>query len=309
MHRQVALDTETTGKNDDGTPGEHRIIEVGCVEIVDRRLTGRTLRFLINPDRPIDEEAQQVHGISLEMLSDKPHFKDIAPALIDFIRGSELLIHNAKFDTAFLDKEWTLLNLPERTADMCQVVDTVALARRINPNNQVSLDNLCRLYDIDNSRRTVHGALLDAQLLAEVYLAMTGGQASLQFEEQAQGRGPQVRWQRPNGCRLPLMGVEDDCHVQHVEILAKLAQGRRLMPGTEEGSFIAGSDWSADFNMPYLEKGKEESKKDYAARLKEQLQGKLAELLSPAQQEALARCHAAEQAAQQAWEDRVNQKV
>lgn len=308
MLRQVALDTETTGKNDDGTPGEHRIIEVGCVEIVDRRITGRQLRFLINPDRPIDPEAQRVHGISSEMLADKPHFADIAPQLIDFIRGSELLIHNARFDTAFLDKEWTLLRLPERTADLCQIVDTVALARKINPNNQANLDNLCRVYEIDNSRRTQHGALLDAQLLAEVYLAMTGGQASLQFEEGASVQGMVRRWQRPQGAKLPCMQVEHARHVKHVETLMKLAQGHKLRPADEEGAFIAGSDWSADFDMPYLAKGKEEGKKDYAKRLQAQLQERLGALLSAEDLSVLAEVNAADKKAHQEWEDRVNHK-
>ncbi len=310
MLRQVALDTETTGKNDDGTPGEHRIIEVGCVEIIDRRITGRQLRFLINPDRPIDAEAQRVHGISSEMLADKPHFADIAPQLIDFIRGSELLIHNARFDTAFLDKEWTLLRMSERTADLCRIVDTVALARKINPNNQANLDNLCRVYEIDNSRRTQHGALLDAQLLAEVYLAMTGGQASLVFEENSLQQSQVRRWQRPQGVTLPCMGVEPERHVKHVETLIKLAQGHKLRP-TEEGSseFIAGSDWGAEFEMPYLAKGKEEGKKDYAKRLRAQLNEKLNALLSADDLQILAAVNAAEKDAQQAWEDRVNHKV
>ena len=128
--RQVALDTETTGKSDDGTTGTHRIIEVGCVEIINRRLTGRQLQLFVNPDRHIDEEATEVHGITDEMLADKPHFADVADELIDFIRGSELLIHNAKFDSAFLDKEWDLLKLNEHTKDMCKIVDTVELARK-----------------------------------------------------------------------------------------------------------------------------------------------------------------------------------
>ena len=311
MIRQVALDTETTGKNDDGTPGEHRIIEVGCVEIVDRHITGRELRFLINPDRPIDPEAQRVHGISSEMLADKPHFADIASELIDFIRGSELLIHNARFDTAFLDKEWTLLKLPERTADMCRVVDTVALARKINPNNQVNLDNLCRVYEIDNSRRTQHGALLDAQLLAEVYLAMTGGQASLQFEEASANRQiSTARWERPQGARLPLMAVEPGRHLKHVETLVKLSQGHKIRAADESGeNFIAGSYWGSEYDMPYLVKGKEEGKKEYAARLKEQLQQKLGQMLSAEELAALSEVNAAEKKEIKAWEDRVNQKV
>ena len=168
MKRQVALDTETTGKSDDGTPGEHRIIEVGCVEIIDRKLTGRTLQLYVNPERPVDEEAFQVHGISNEFLADKPKFAEVANQLIDFIRGSELLIHNAKFDVGFMDKEWQLLGLSETTTDMATVVDTVALAMQLCPGHQVNLDNLCNLYDVDKSARTVHGALLDALSLIHI---------------------------------------------------------------------------------------------------------------------------------------------
>lgn len=308
MLRQVALDTETTGKNDDGTPGEHRIIEVGCVEIIDRRITGRSLRYLINPDRPIDEEAERVHGISLEMLQDKPRFAQIADELIDFIRGSELLIHNARFDTAFLDKEWALLKKPERTADLCRIVDTVALARRINPNNQVNLDNLCRVYEIDNSRRTQHGALLDAELLAEVYLAMTGGQSSLEFGEAARVQNAVSRWQRPQGLKLPLMDVEKERHVLHIQTMLKLAQTHKVGDNAQDGTPIAGSDWSTDFNMQMLQKGAEESKKEFAARLKAQFTDKLKSLLDPSEQEVLEQELKRQAAEQQAWEDRVNQK-
>lgn len=308
MRRQVALDTETTGKNDDGTPGEHRIIEVGCVEIIDRKITGRELRFLINPDRPIDEEAERVHGISLDMLQDKPHFVDIADELIDFIRGSELLIHNARFDTAFLDKEFALLRKTERTQDLCTVVDTVSLARKINPNNQASLDNLCRIYDIDNSRRTQHGALLDAQLLAEVYLAMTGGQASLEFGEVVRTQSTVKRWVRPQGLTLPMMDVEKERHVLHMQTMLKLSQSHKVGVDEESGKAVAGSDWSSEFNMPMLEKGAEESKKEFAARLKEQYEHKLSELLTAGERELLDQVMEQEQAAQKAWEDRVNHK-
>ena len=181
MKRQVALDTETTGKSDDGTPGEHRIIEVGCVEIIDRKITGRNLQLYVNPGRHVDDEAFKVHGISDEFLADKPNFEDVAHELIDFIRGSELLIHNAKFDVGFMDKEWMLMGLNEKTSEMANVVDTVSLAMKLCPGHQVNLDNLCNIYEVDRSSRTLHGALLDAQILAEVYLVLTGGQDSLNF--------------------------------------------------------------------------------------------------------------------------------
>ncbi len=310
MLRQVALDTETTGMNNDGTPGEHRIIEVGCVEIIDRRITGRTLHYLINPDRPVDEEAQSVHGFSWEKLKDKPHFADIADEVIDFIRGSELLIHNAKFDTAFLSKEFALLKKTERIEELCKIVDTLSLARSINPNIQVNLDNLCRVYEIDpamrEKRTPYHGALLDAQLLAEVYLAMTTRQSSLEFGDASLEQNAVNRWQRPQGLKLPLMDVEKERHVQHIQIMLKLAQTHKV--GENNGTPIAGSDWSPDFNMQMLQKGEEESKKEFAARLKAQLADKLKMLLDPAEQEILEQELKRQAAEQQAWEDRVNQK-
>lgn len=304
MLRQVALDTETTGKTDDGTPGDHRIIEVGCVEIVDRKITGRSLRFLVNPDRPVDEEAVAVHGITDAMLADKPHFKDIAPELIDFIRGSELLIHNARFDTSFLDKEWMLLNLSERTADMCRITDTLTLARHYNPNNQVNLDNLCHLYDIDNSRRTQHGALLDAELLAEVYLAMTGGQSSFDFGEEKKTVAVR-QWHRPQGARLPRMQVEKPRHLLHVQTMLQLAQNNKKQELPDGAGFMAGSDWSSDFDMPYLAKGKEEGKKDYARRLKEQRDEMLLKLLDETDRALLQKVNEKEDALAKAWLERV----
>lgn len=306
MLRQIALDTETTGKSDDGTPGDHRIIEVGCVEIVDRRLTGRTLRYLINPQRPVDAEAFSVHGISNEMLQDKPLFAQIAPALIDFIRGAELLIHNAKFDTAFLDKEWGLLGLKEKTADLCRIVDTVALARQINPNNMANLDNLCKIYEIDNSRRTVHGALLDAQLLAEVYLAMTGGQSSFDFDD---GTASVItkRWQRPKGAKLKIMSVEPERLAVHTAKTIELSQCCKIKEDGN-GGFIAGSWWGPEFDMPYLEKGKEEGKKDYAKRLKAQYEQKLDTMLDDNLKALLKSAQEADARAQADFEARVQHR-
>lgn len=175
--RQVVLDTETTGLE----PGEgHRILEVGCVEIIDRRCTGRVLHHYINPERDVDEGALAVHGLSREQLADKPVFAAIAGELVEFIRGSELLIHNAPFDVGFLDAEFARLDIGvRRTTDLCTVVDTLVLARQKHPGQRVSLDALCKRYGVDNSGRELHGALLDARLLAEVYLTMTGGQVGL----------------------------------------------------------------------------------------------------------------------------------
>ena len=306
MKRQVALDTETTGKSDDGTPGEHRIIEVGCVEIIDRKLTGRTLQLYVNPERPVDEEAFQVHGISNEFLADKPKFAEVANQLIDFIRGSELLIHNAKFDVGFMDKEWQLLGLSETTTDMATVVDTVALAMQLCPGHQVNLDNLCNLYDVDKSARTVHGALLDAQILAEVYLAMTGGQRDLEFSEvSAYGS---AKWKRPEGAKLPLMQVEADRLAVHIDKMISLSQGRPLK--CEEGKpKMAGSNWSSDYDMVFLEKGEEEKKSDYKARLKAQKDEMIQKLLNPEQQALLKEYMQKDHEAYMEWEDRVMGRV
>ena len=302
MKRQVALDTETTGKSDDGTPGEHRIIEVGCVEIIDRKITGRQLQLYVNPERPVDEEAYEVHGISNEFLADKPKFAEVADQLIDFIRGSELLIHNAKFDVSFMDKEWQLLNLNETTTDMAQVTDTVSLAMKLCPGHQVNLDNLCNLYDVDRSARTIHGALLDDQILAKVYLAMTGGQGSLEFSD-AQAKAKKV-WQRPNGAKLPLMQVEDEMMCVHIDKMISLSQARPLVKKEGEPP-MAGSTWSHDYDMPYLEKGEDESKGDYKKRLKEQKLEMMDKLLNKEQQEMLKAYQEREQKAYKEWEDRV----
>ena len=174
--RHIVLDTETTGLE---WQQGHRVIEIGCVEIVGRRLTGRRFHRYLNPGREIDSGAQAVHGITAEFLADKPRFAEIAGELIDVIRDAELIIHNAAFDIGFLDNEFGLLGLSS-IGELCgSVVDTLKLAKELNPGKRASLDVLCDRYAVDNSGRTLHGALLDAELLAEVYLAMTRGQESL----------------------------------------------------------------------------------------------------------------------------------
>jgi DNA polymerase-3 subunit epsilon len=176
-NRMVVLDTETTGLN----PQEgHRIIEIGCVELVKRRLTGKRFHVYINPDRIIDEGAIAVHGITNQFLDDKPHFEQIVEDFIAFIRGAELVIHNAPFDVGFINHEFSRLNNKTGTvADLCEVFDTLAYARKKHPGQRNSLDALCKRYSIDNSHRDLHGALLDAEILADVFLLMTGGQSSL----------------------------------------------------------------------------------------------------------------------------------
>ena len=190
VKRQVVLDTETTGLS---TADDHRIIEIGCVEIINRRLTGRNFHQYINPEREIDAGAIEVHGITAEFLADKPLFADVADEFLAFVRGAELIIHNAPFDVGFLDHE--LGKIPDQQttiATICSVLDTLKMARDRHPGQKNNLDALCKRYDVDNTNRQLHGALLDAEILADVYLAMTGGQVSLSLaaEQPAQTDRP-----------------------------------------------------------------------------------------------------------------------
>lgn len=181
--RQIVLDTETTGMNKLGVHYEgHKIIEIGAVEVTNRRLTGRHYHVYIKPDRLIDPKAFMVHGISDEFLQDKPIYAEIAKEFIEFIGGAELVIHHAAFDIGFMDYEFRILNqdIP-KIETFCKITDSLMVARKLFPGKRNSLDALCSRYQIDNSKRTLHGALLDAEILADVYLAMTGGQTSLVF--------------------------------------------------------------------------------------------------------------------------------
>lgn len=184
--RQVVLDTETTGMNMTGQPQiGHNIIEIGAVEVINRRLTGRTFHVYIKPPREVDEEAIRVHGITNEFLQDKPVFAEIADDFLAFIKGAELIIHNAPFDVAFMDQEFSYLkNPPPKTAEMCTVTDSLQLARKMYPGKRNNLDALCDRLGIDNSKRVLHGALLDAEILADVFLMMTGGQIALLVDEE-----------------------------------------------------------------------------------------------------------------------------
>lgn len=187
--RQVVLDTETTGMNMAGGPPQigHNIIEIGAVEVINRRLTGRTFHVYVKPPREVDEEAIRVHGITNEFLQDKPVFAEIADEFLAFIEGAELIIHNAPFDVAFMDQEFSYLpNPPAKTAEMCTVTDSLQMARRMYPGKRNNLDALCDRLGIDNSKRVLHGALLDAEILADVFLMMTGGQISLLGEEETE---------------------------------------------------------------------------------------------------------------------------
>jgi DNA polymerase III subunit epsilon len=184
--RQVVLDTETTGLE---PAAGHRIIEIGCIELVNRRRTSNRFHRYVNPERAVDAGALHVHGIDDEFLASQPRFADVAAEFIEFVRGAELVIHNADFDVEFLNHELRRVeSLPHQIRDCCNVLDTLALARRLHPGQRNSLDALAKRYDIDNSKRELHGhgALLDAQILAEIYLSMTGGQVSLSLGGQEQ---------------------------------------------------------------------------------------------------------------------------
>lgn len=204
--RQVVLDTETTGLN----PKEgHRIIEIGCVELVNRRLTDRQFHMYINPERLVDAGAMEVHGITNEFLKDKPLFKEVADDFIDFIRGAELVIHNAPFDVGFMDHEFALLNpAAEKTTDFCTVFDSLVYARKKHPGQRNSLDALCKRYGIDNSHRDLHGALLDAEILSDVYLLMTGGQLSMLEEDDLADVGGEQEIQRLSSDRPALKVIQ-----------------------------------------------------------------------------------------------------
>lgn len=176
--RQIVLDTETTGID----PKEgHRIIEIGCVELVNRRLTGNHFHVYINPQRVVEDEAIAVHGITNEYLADKPKFDEVAEDFINFITGSQLIIHNAPFDVGFMDHEFTLSRCAKSvvTRNICDVLDTLVFAKKLHPGQKNNLDALCKRYGIDNSHRELHGALLDSEILADVYLLMSGGQTDL----------------------------------------------------------------------------------------------------------------------------------
>lgn len=183
MRRQIVLDTETTGLEPEQG---HRIIEIGCVEMIDRRLTGNNFHQYLQPDREIDARAVEVHGITNEFLADKPRFADIVEDFLGFVTGGELIIHNAPFDVGFLNHELNRVSAETpMITDVCSVTDTLVMAKRKHVGQRNSLDALCKRYDIDNSHRELHGALLDAEILADVYLMMTGGQALLQFDGDA----------------------------------------------------------------------------------------------------------------------------
>lgn len=226
--RQIVLDTETTGI--DPKQG-HRIVEIGCVELINRRLTGNHFHVYINPQRIIEAEVVAVHGLTNERLADEPVFKDIVDDFIKFISGAELVIHNAAFDIGFMDHEFGLINGlgVKNTSQICTVLDTLALARQLHPGQKNNLDALCKRYGIDNSHRQLHGALLDAEILADVYLLMTGGQTALNLSgkssETQNQQGDTIRRLASDRKPLKIVSATADELEQHEQRLDLVEKG------------------------------------------------------------------------------------
>ena len=227
MSRQIVLDTETTGLE----PSQgHRVIEIGCVELFNRRLTGNNYHQYLQPDREIDEGALQVHGISNEFLKDKPRFNDIVDDLMSYLKGAELVIHNAPFDVGFLDHELKLAGEQHGLVkDHCTVIDTLVMARKMHPGQKNNLDALCKRYDVNNTQRDLHGALLDAEILSDVYLRMTGGQVGLALDsEQATTKDdgvtgiPGISSDRPP---LRIVSASKEELSAHAEFLKRMGDG------------------------------------------------------------------------------------
>ncbi len=230
--RQIVLDTETTGLE---PANGHRIIEIGCVELVNRRLTGARYHQYLNPERAIDEGAVEVHGLTSDFLSDKPLFEDVVDDFLAFVDGAELVIHNASFDVGFINHEIKRLKRGLKPVDSrCGILDTLKLAREKHPGQKNNLDALCKRYEVDNSQRDLHGALLDAEILADVYLAMTGGQTAL-FAEDATDEGPKLdvnisrsSRHRPELCVIKASDEERRLHEARLDAIEKSAGGHCL---------------------------------------------------------------------------------
>ena len=249
--RQIVLDTETTGLEPELG---HRIIEIGCVELVNRRATGRTFHRYLNPEREIDDAALAVHGISRTDLDGQPRFAEIHEELLAFLADAELVIHNAEFDVAFLDAELArVTGEARRVASVCQVLDTLALAREMHPGQRNSLDALCKRYEIDNSHRELHGALLDARILADVYLAMTGGQSALALTDavaptRAGEAARPARVLVRTGITLLVLPASDDearAHESMLALIARASGGRCLWPVADPALSAVGAQFSS----------------------------------------------------------------
>lgn len=229
VSRQIVLDTETTGLN---VSEGHRVIEIGAVEIIDRRPTGNHFHQYFKPDREIEAGALEVHGITEEFLRDKPRFEEVATQFIDFVRGAELVIHNAPFDVGFLDYEFSRIDPRITTSTLCSVRDSLALARDLHPGQRNSLDALCSRYSVDNSARQLHGALLDAQILADVYLVMTGGQVSMDLASSLsvnQGDARTRSRARARRLELPVVRASEEeraAHERHLDAIDLASNGQ-----------------------------------------------------------------------------------
>ncbi|MGQ0384119.1 MAG: DNA polymerase III subunit epsilon [Gammaproteobacteria bacterium] len=229
--RQIVLDTETTGLE---LSEGHRVIEIGCIEMVHRRPSGRTWHRYLRPEREVEAGALAVHGITNEFLASQPRFAEVAQEFLDFVEGAELVIHNAGFDVGFLDAELARAGTGRAIADVCRVLDTLALARRLHPGQRTSLDALCKRYKVDNSGRDLHGALLDARILADVYLAMSGGQAALTLDHGLAGdevAPDEARRARRGEVRVPVIRATPAELAAHEEALAAIerASGERAL--------------------------------------------------------------------------------
>lgn len=225
MNRQIVLDTETTGLE---PSAGHRIIEIGCVEIINRRTTNNRFHQYINPEREIDDGAVEVHGITNEFLDDKPLFQHVARDFLAFVEGAELIIHNAPFDVGFINHEFRRLGAPfGQIEDSCRILDTLSMARQLHPGQKNNLDALCKRYEIDNSSRTLHGALLDAEILADVYLAMTGGQVHLSLDGQettdSSGREEQSPKPVQRTQKLRIIQASDSERMEHDKRMAAIS--------------------------------------------------------------------------------------
>ena len=233
--RQIVLDTETTGLE---YRQGHRIIEIGCVELINRRLTGNNFHVYLNPERPVDEGAIEIHGLSNEFLSDKPLFEDVVDAFLSYVSGAELVIHNAPFDVGFLDAELErLTQAVPRIDEMCQVHDTLVQARKLFPGQRNDLDSLCKRYEVNNDHRDLHGALLDAEILADVFLAMTGGQTLLTLD------AAENRHLNDETTKIDLSALDLPVRYADADELAKHAQWVDTLDKAVEGSSVF-SKWA-----------------------------------------------------------------
>ncbi|MSQ66585.1 MAG: DNA polymerase III subunit epsilon [Gammaproteobacteria bacterium] len=231
--RQIILDTETTGLT---VEDDHRIIEIGCIELRHRRVTEHRFHTYLNPEREVDAGAAAVHGMTRDKLRDAPRFGDVVEEFLAFVRGAELIIHNAAFDVGFLDRELARVGPAwGRLSDYCSVFDTLTLARELHPGQRNSLDALCKRYEVDNAHRSLHGALLDAELLAEVYLGLTGGQGALSFEGASAGAraAPSANLAaglrvRPPGVRLTPSEADLTAHAARLAVIDQRSAGRCL---------------------------------------------------------------------------------